>query len=133
MQVAYNVALIGMGFPPVDEPETPLSADDPGLFVIDNCDSGTFVFSWPNTISQDQTCEVFASQQLSQGRNGRNVRMTKVSSFNMNGNSSEDIFGGYAPIFGAPQVGAKIVLKIQIRVQQFPIIQFPFTLIAIAG
>ncbi|HUD44480.1 MAG TPA: hypothetical protein VMR41_02990 [Patescibacteria group bacterium] len=128
--VAQNIALINLGFPIVVAPDTPLSADAPGTFSTAFTVGGSLLINWANTPTQDQFIQVFCSAPLSAGRNGKHVKLVAVGLFNMIGVTSCDITSNYEGFFGAPPAGCGISVKVQVRTQQFPIIQFPTTLLA---
>jgi hypothetical protein len=125
--VAYTIALKLLGFPSVNAPEAPLNADDPGGFTI-TCDgSSSLLVDAVNVAGQDQFLQVFASAPMSRGRNGNNRRYRALPIVNMNGGDSWDYWNDYIAIYGIPAIGQIIYFKLQVRTQQFPIIQFPST------
>jgi hypothetical protein len=125
MYVAYSAALLKLGFPLDAVPNAPLSADDPGAISIGTWDNTNMFIDWVNVPAQDQFMEIFVTAPMSVGRSGNNVRYKYLATYNMIGSNQIDIWGDYAPVYGAVAAGNLIMVKLQIRVQQFPIIQFP--------
>lgn len=128
MYVAYTTALIKLGFPIDTVPNSPLSADYPGYYSIGTFDNTAMQIQWTIAPTQDQFLEIFVSAPMSRGRNGSNVRYTYLQTVNMIGLNVVDIWANYVSVYGAIAAGNLIMVKLQVRVQQFPIIQFPFKL-----
>jgi len=124
--VAESVALIGLGFPLIEEPDMPNSAQDPGTFSLALSAFTSFIVSWSGTTDTDMFLQIFASPPLSAGRNSNNVKKKLIKVFNMNGSSSYDFLSDYQAVYADAPGLSKVVVKLQIRTQQFPIVQFPF-------
>ena len=128
--VAQSIALTVLGFPLITTPDLPLSADNPGPFSLDFSTGGGLIVNWVTAPTHDQFIQVFASTQLSAGRNGRNVKKILITQANMIGNTSQNITGDWTGVYGTLSAGSIISVDIVVRTQQFPIVQFPSSLVA---
>lgn len=125
--VAQNTALLSMYFPMTEAPDLPLSADNPGLYTISVSATTGITVAWANTPTHDQNYFIFVSPQRSIGRNANNPRYILLQTNNMNGLSDVTINSAYTDLYGPLFEGSGICVKVFIRTQQFPIIQFPYS------
>lgn len=126
--VAYNMAELSMYFDMAAHPVAPFSCENPGLFSVTNSTVAAMQIGWINLPDIDQYLQIFATDCMSVGRNANNPKVRFLGNYNMNGQDFVNLTAMYTTVYGAPQAGSVIHLKLQIRTEKFPIIQYPTAL-----
>jgi len=118
--VAWNSALINMGFPPVTAPSPPELLEIITFEQQTWSLSGSFIIEWNTSTADTQIMQVFVSPPLSAGRNNFHKRSKIIATLDASDGHNYDVKSDYQIAYGQPTVGSRVVLTIQVRGQNFP-------------
>ncbi len=120
---SYNSMLNSIGLPSVTSPSAVFVPSNLGAIAcaINHNGLPSMVFvSWANVAGANDNIAVFASPPMSQGRNGRNAKLTQLIGKNVNGVSFADAGTQYLNTFGIPPVGSLIRVVVYVRDGRWP-------------
>lgn len=117
---SYNTTRISIGLSPLDTPLAVQSPTDPGEIVIVAEAMGALMVDWENAGGANDYITIFASPAISAGRNGNNVKLTKLFGGSINGLTNKDVYAEYAAIFGDLVLGSTIKVHAVFRDGRWP-------------
>lgn len=128
---AYNSILLTLGIAAAKSPGKVSAPLNVNPITVSTCDDSDIILDAVISPSSIQYWLIYASPQMSNGRNNNNAKFRLVRFLDMNGKSSVNIFANYQEIFGTPVSGRKIVFKVVQVLPDYPYQYFPFTVSSI--
>lgn len=117
---AQNIALLSIGQPYSADPLGSVAAESVATNLIVFVRGSYFQYDISFNTGLSQIMQVFASAPLSPGHNINNPKVLLVGEWDTSINTTHDCYSNYVALYGVPPLGARIVVKSQIRPVQFP-------------
>lgn len=118
--VSYNNALVAMEEDIVNTPAAFVMPTDPGTITLNTLTTAAMAIDVPNLDLLADNLQIFASAPVSAGRNGNNIRMNFIDSFDYSIPGPFSLFTKYQSVYGAYHTGAKVFFKAVVRNLDYP-------------